>query len=74
MRDLEEVRRALVTELGGEERLPMVSARVILRTGVSLTTLDPKHVHDSQRVARVIDALREMGLLLNQGTAPEPRS
>lgn|GEM_PF-6820264 len=52
----------------------MVSARVILRTGVSLTTLDPKHVHDSQRVARVIDALREMGLLLNQGTAPEPRS
>lgn len=63
MRDLNEVRSALVAELGSEDRLPMVSARLILRTGVSLTTVDPKTSGDGQRVAKVLAALREMGLL-----------
>ena len=63
MRDLHEVRRALVTELGGEDRLPMISARLILRTGVSLTTVDPRTSGDNQRIGMVLTALREMGFL-----------
>jgi len=64
MRDLEEVRSALVAELGGEERLPMVNARLILRTGVSLTKIDPKTTSDAPRIAKVVSALREMGFAL----------
>jgi hypothetical protein len=62
MKDLEQVRTALIAAFGGDaSKLPMVNARLILRTGVSLTKLDPRHVHDPKRVDAVLFALREMG-------------
>jgi hypothetical protein len=39
----------------------MVNARLILRTGVSLSKLDPQQVKDPKRVKAVLFALREMG-------------
>jgi hypothetical protein len=62
MTDLEQVRTALIASFGGDaSKLPMVNARLILRTGVSLSKLDPQHVRDPKRVNAVLLALREMG-------------
>lgn len=62
MKDLEQVRAALIAVFAGDaSKLPMVNARLILRTGVSLTKLDPRHVRDPKRVDAVLMALREMG-------------
>lgn len=62
MKDLEQVRTALIAAFDGDvSKLPMVNARLILRTGVSLTKLDPRHVKDPKRVDAVLMALREMG-------------
>lgn len=69
MKDLDHVRAALVAGLGDDAaQLPMLNARLILRTGVSLTKIDPKHARDPARIAAVISALREMGFDL-QATA-----
>lgn len=65
MRDLEEVRSALVRELGSEDRLPLINARVILRTGVNLTKIDASKAKDLKHIANVLSALREMGFALD---------
>ncbi len=61
MTDLEHVRSALIAMLGDVSRLPMINARLILRTGVSLSKIDPRLSQDLTRVGKVLMALREMG-------------
>ncbi len=73
MRDLEHVRTALITAFGGDlSKLPMVNARLILRTGVSLTKLDPRHAKDPKRIDAVLMALREMGFEIS-ASAPKDK-
>jgi hypothetical protein len=67
MRNLQQVRSALVAELGGTDRLAMINARVILRTGVNLQDIDPRQGQDAARVAKVLVALREMGFRMASG-------
>ena len=64
MRSLEQVRQALVAELGDESKLPLVNARIILRTGVSLTKPAAGHATDDTRISKVVAALRQMGFEL----------
>lgn len=64
MRSLDEVRAVLVAELGGEERLKMVNARLIMRTGINLKDIQPGHSRSPEKVARATFALREMGFKL----------
>lgn len=64
MTNLEEVREALIHELGDEGKFPLVNARLILRTGVNLSQIDPLHNADGRRVGKVLEALRDMGFQL----------
>ncbi len=64
MTNLEQVREALIDALGGEGKLPLVNARLILRTGVNLSQIDSRHNADAARVGKVLEALREMGFEL----------
>jgi len=65
MKNLEDVRRALVEKLGDEGKLLVLNARLILRTGVSLSKIHPEQAEDAKSVAKVLTALREMGFELN---------
>lgn len=65
MKSLEQVRAALVAKLGDENKLVLLNARVILRTGVSLSVIDPRYAKDTVRIERVLAALREMGFELS---------
>jgi hypothetical protein len=66
MNDLEHVRRALIEKLGDEGKLLVLNARLILRTGVSLSKIDPGQAKDARSVAKVLAALREMGFDLGK--------
>lgn len=66
MTNLEQVREALIDELGDEGKLPLVNARLILRTGVNLCQIEPHHNGDSGRVGKVLAALRDMGFNLKR--------
>jgi len=66
MKNLEQLRSALIAKLGDEGKLVLLNARLILRTGVSLTTIDPRHATDAQRIGKVLVALREMGFDLEK--------
>jgi hypothetical protein len=61
MTSLEQVRSALVAKLGSEDRLTLLNVRIILRTGVNLSVIDPRHANDPSRISKVLGALREMG-------------
>jgi hypothetical protein len=61
MTSLEQVRIALVAKLGSEDKLALLNARLILRTGVNLSSIEPKHARDAGRISKVVAALREMG-------------
>jgi hypothetical protein len=61
MKDLEHVRSALIEKLGDEGKLLVLNARLILRTGVSLTRIDPGQAKDPRSVTKVLAALRDMG-------------
>lgn len=63
MKTLEDVRERMVEIIGRREMLPLVNARVMLRTGISLTADDRPHSLDD--VVRVIVALEEMGYTIN---------
>lgn len=65
MKSLEQVRAALVAKLGDENKLVLLNARIILRTGVSLSVIDPRYAKDALRIERVLGALREMGFDLS---------
>ena len=67
------MRTALIAGLGGDDgQLPMLNARLILRTGVSLTRIDPRHARDPARVSAVVEALRDMGFELSASADPDP--
>jgi hypothetical protein len=61
MTSLEEVRSALVAKLGSADKLVLLNVRLILRTGVSLSVIDPRHANDPGCISKVLGALREMG-------------
>jgi hypothetical protein len=61
MTSLEQVRSALVAKLGSEDKLALLNVRLILRTGVNLSMIDPRHANDAGRILKVLGALREMG-------------
>lgn len=61
VRNLDEVRAALVARLADEGKLSLLNARLILRTGVNLMQPKPAQIHDSARVSKVLLALHEMG-------------
>ena len=49
MKDLNEVRDALIAMLGDGGKLPLLNARLILRTGVTLTVDAPGNRMDLSR-------------------------
>ncbi len=61
MTSLEQVRTALIAELGGTDRLKLVNARLILRTGISLQDIRPQESRSAEKVANATFALRKMG-------------
>ncbi|HEX7479918.1 MAG TPA: hypothetical protein VF331_19100 [Polyangiales bacterium] len=65
MRDLRQIRSLLVESLRDEGKLALVSARLILRTGVSITEPRPEHVQSPAAIAKVKLALTEMGFDLD---------
>jgi hypothetical protein len=64
MKDLNEVRDALIAMLGDGGKLPLLNARLILRTGVTLTSRRPGQPDGPEQVTKVLNALREMGFEL----------
>ena len=62
MRSLPEVRDRMIEVLGHPDRLSFINARLVLRTGISLSNPEAEHTADD--VARVVGALREMGYVL----------
>jgi len=64
MTSLEQVRAALIAELGGTERLKLVNARLILRTGINLQEINPQESRSMDKVANATFALRKMGFKL----------
>ncbi len=73
MRDLRRIRALLLRTLADEGKLSIVSARLILRTGVSLTDPRPEQVYAPAAVAKVTSALAEMGFDLDALSAAEER-
>ncbi len=65
MRDLRQIRSLLGESLMDEGKLALVSARLILRTGMSITELRPEHVQSPAAIAKVTLALAEMGFDLD---------
>jgi hypothetical protein len=62
MDTLEDIRTALLSQLGDEGRFRLVSARVTLRTGINLSTIPAQLSRDPSAVQKVIAALADMGL------------
>ena len=63
MNSLEDIRSRVIEIIGEPDFLPFVSARVVLRTGISLTPDGRKHSADD--LSRVIVALEDMGYAMN---------
>ena len=59
---MHEVRERMVQLLGHADQLSFINARLVLRTGISLSSLESQH--SSAEVARVVGALKEMGFAL----------
>ena len=54
-----EVRERMVQLLGHAQQLSFINARLVLRTGISLSNIDGNHTPDE--VERVVAALKDMG-------------
>ena len=67
MKDLDEVRDALIAKLGDGGMVALLNARLILRTGVTLSNRRPGQPDGPAEVAKVLSALREMGYELGPG-------
>lgn len=67
MHSLEDIRSALMTQLGDEARFRLVSARLTLRTGVNLSNIPAHLSRDAVTIRKVVQALGAMGLALPQG-------
>ena len=59
MRNLQEVRDRMIQIVGRPERLGFINARLVLRTGITLTY--PNEQASPADVARVVAALQDMG-------------
>jgi hypothetical protein len=72
MKDLYDVRHALLAHLGDDGKFSLVNARLILRTGINLSSLRSSQDSTISGVPRVLSALRDMGFNLDgdqgQGT------
>jgi hypothetical protein len=66
MKDLYDVRHALIAHLGDDGKFSLVNARLILRTGINLSS-PARSSQDgtTSAVPRVLSALREMGFNLD---------
>lgn len=63
MKSLEDIRTRVIEIIGKPDFLPFVNARLVLRTGISLTPDGRKHSLDD--LSRVIVALEDMGYAVN---------
>ena len=63
MKSLEDIRMRVIEIIGKPDFLPFVNARLVLRTGISLTADGRKHSLDD--LSRVIVALEDMGYAIN---------
>jgi hypothetical protein len=63
MKNLADIRTRVIEILGKPDFLPFVNARLVLRTGISLTADDREHSLDD--LSRVIVALEDMGYAVN---------
>jgi hypothetical protein len=63
MKSLEDIRTRVVEIIGKPDFLPFVNARLVLRTGISLTADGRTHSLDD--LSRVIVALEDMGYAIN---------
>ena len=68
MTRLDDIRALLQGALGNEALVDLVSTRVALRTGVSLTETGPQEDVDEERVQQVVLALQDMGYSLQSLT------
>ena len=59
MRNLQEVRDRMIQIVGRPEKLGFINARLVLRTGITLT--NPNEAVTPADVARVVAALEDMG-------------
>lgn len=62
---LGEIRDRMVKILGQPDRLSFINARLVLRTGISLTNAEAQQ-HTSDELVRVINALRDMGYTVDR--------
>jgi hypothetical protein len=63
--DLDAIRRALMQRLNEDAAsFTLLNTRLILRTGVSLSQINPRNSSNPQLVARVLAALGDMGFSL----------
>ena len=59
MQTLGEIRDQIVRLIGGPQFLGFVNARLVLRTGISLSNLAAQHT--PEELNKVVTALRDMG-------------
>jgi hypothetical protein len=63
--DLEAVRRALMKQLNEDTAVfTLLNTRLILRTGISLSQINPAQASNPNVVGRVVAALMDMGFSL----------
>ncbi len=67
MRDLDQIKRELLSQLRSDSKFSFINTRVILKTGVSLREYKPEEARDPDVVAKVLGVLAEHGFNLKQG-------
>jgi hypothetical protein len=67
MKDLHDVRRALLAHVGDDGKFSLVNARLILRTGINLSSFRHGQEGNPAVVARAVAALADMGFALDGG-------
>jgi hypothetical protein len=63
MKNLQEVRNRMIEIVGKPEKLGFVNARLVLRTGITLS--DTQQALTSDELGRVIKALQDMGYAID---------
>ena len=63
MKDLKDVRDRMIEIVGQPEKLGFINARLVLRTGITLT--GPGDAVTADELNRVVTALKEMGYVLD---------
>jgi hypothetical protein len=63
MKNLQEVRNRMIEIVGKPEKLGFVNARLVLRTGITLS--DTQQALTADELGRVIKALQDMGYAID---------